>query len=814
LKRFGRNISALLLTVLLTLVLGACASAKPVHSFNRDTNGYPEETTQYLAFGYRSALQKSALPAVPYGGVNVSSNLLMAKLLYPDLAKAWFDAKVRNVTVGTPTFTSDHGSEIQGETGWNTSQDEMMAFLKGLPSTYMRMQVIGEIATKNTSGDLEGTFQIPVLVFSKPARFDPAALRKLGKPVVYFQGQIHGNEASGGEAMLALAKELAADDLKVLDKVSVVIIPRFNVDGAWQYQRGTNALNPVWNNFDQNRDHTGFQSPIIRLIHSVVNAYRPEVCIDCHEMGYGLNREYSSTGSGLGYRDYYLFDLVSLVAHPKNVPAKVTALTRSIEAGVAKDLNAKGLKWDYYFYGWNGRDVAANVLSSDLKTLMSGDAYETTEIMEGPPDEGMTDSAMSLKPAVSMLFETRSPKVLTNYKTRVYAHQTGLESVLKQVAASADLVTKTVTEARSVVVAEGKALGATNPIILWVSQKIVASPDLEALSYNDAHTALAAKTLKLDRSYRNDELTTVKSVARPYAYILSGDRAAAAQRLSYTGVRLERLSRPLTVEVEAYTIAKVVGQNDPSVGFDVRGGDYFPFTWITKVIDGVTTTTKTVTFPSGSYLVRMAQPAANHAALALEPLGNRNFGNYWLTLEANGKGGQENYLPASLGAEYPAYRVTAVTSLSADAVFTDQPFMDGAVLKSCTPVTAGDLADLDQSALGKRPVAFAYSFAVASKAESGQTPTGFSLILPATGNDTSLGQWYLYDWTQKIFVAVTPSGDTRTVTVGNQYIAADGSVLAAATAAEGDSSSGGCNGGFLPMGALLLLVSPLFLRRR
>lgn len=71
------------------------------------------------------------------------------------------------------------------------------------------------------------------------------------------------------------------------------MIPRFNVDGAWRYTQGTNTANPVWGQpglprgFDQNRDHTSFSSPITRTIHTVVNAYRPDVCID-HEMGYGF----------------------------------------------------------------------------------------------------------------------------------------------------------------------------------------------------------------------------------------------------------------------------------------------------------------------------------------------------------------------------------------------------------------------------------------------------------------------------------------------------------------------------------------------
>ena len=828
-SRFVRRLLAATLGV---FILAVPALAAPVRSLPRDGFGFPgsgdsqQQILQILRQG------KGAIPTTPYGGVNIASDPVLAKLLYPDVVKNWFDGKVAGITLQTPAFTSNHGSDVQGQVGWNTTQEELLGFLNNLPKSNMRVQIVAEFAAKTSAGAVEQTFKLPLAVFSKPPVFDPADLKALGKPVVYLQAMIHGDEHSGGEAMLALAQKLATDELHVLDKISVVMIPRFNVDGAWRYTRGTNTANPVWGQpelprgFDQNRDHTSFSSPITRTIHTVVNAYRPDVCIDCHEMGYGFNRE-SSGGTSLGYRDFYLFDLVTLIAHPANVPASVTALNRQLESGIAQDLRSRGLNWDYYFYGWDSRKISADVLSTDLSTLISGEVDVTTELMEGPPDEAMTDSALSLKPAVSMLFETRSPKVLPNYKTRVYAHLSALESVLRQVAQRPDTYRDTVAAARAAVAAQGAAPGAGNDLILWVRQKTVASPDQTVLSYNAAHTQVAPDTLKMNKSYRNDQLTPVKSVARPYAYILSGDMGAVAERLTCTGVTVRRLTQAASVPVEAYRIDEVVDDDNPALNMEHRGTDYFPWNGtITKVINGVTASSRTVTFPAGSYVVTLDQPSANPAALALEPLANRSLGNYWLTMNALGKS-TAGFVPVTVGGEYPVYRCMSVLSLPAEALSVARPFLDGAAVASCLPLGSAELAPLNKTALGGKEVRFGYFFTAEATDQPGQKPAGFDLVLPKEGNGYTLETWYLYDWVQGTFVPATPvasASGARTVRVEGNALDASGRVLAVATGViptithtptPGHRSSGGCDAGAFPAVAVLLVLAPVaFLRRR
>ncbi|MCY8373281.1 M14 family zinc carboxypeptidase, partial [Bacillus haynesii] len=70
------------------------------------------------------------------------------------------------------------------------------------------------------------------------------------KPTVWLQGQIHGNEPAAGESALAIAEKLAGPyGDKVLDKINVIVVPRVNPDGSYQFNRR------LASGIDGNRDH-------------------------------------------------------------------------------------------------------------------------------------------------------------------------------------------------------------------------------------------------------------------------------------------------------------------------------------------------------------------------------------------------------------------------------------------------------------------------------------------------------------------------------------------------------------------------------
>jgi len=728
------------------------------------------------------------------------------------MVKNWYDngEAMEGVTLSTPAFVGDHGSDIQGEVGWTTSEEEMLDFLQSLPTSRMKMKIVSQVPTRNASGDIERMFKIPLLVFSKPSLFNAADLHALGKPIVWLEGGIHGNETSASEAMLVVAQKLASgqwDD--ILDKISVVILPRYCVDGAFKYQRGTDAIRPVRTNMDQNRDNTSFESPITRIVHRLVNMYRPDVTADLHEMGFGVTAERDASRRTLGYKDYQLEEVQTLVAPLKNVPTAVREMaTNLFEANVDRDLRARHMRSHWYTMS-DGAYISADVW--DGTKLVSGEVYQISTLQEGNPDEGITDPSFSLKPAISILFESRSPKVRVNYMSRTYAHSLAVESVLRTAATNADALRATMRAARQEMIDLGKTVDPNDQVVLWSAHERVPGQQRETLVFNADRTRLETRFIPFT-ALRVKNLTTLKSVVRPRAYIIPAtvpDLDKVAVRLACTGARIERLAQETPLEVEAYTITGTGRPADQAP----RGSG---FSGLSLIVTDVSSTVKTVTFPKDSLVVYMDQTAGTHAALALEPMGNRSYANYWITHVNDRSGGEIGFLPAALNQEFPAYRYMKNDRLNSYAVIVDAPLVDGTMITDVMPLTREQMEDYEREVGGT--LSYVSHFRVMDATDS------FTVTLPYSYGETSLvdSVWYLYDWAAGEFEALQERNVSQGVTdvqVPAKFISATKEVLLAARSITLPSSGGGggCDAtGTAGMALTLLapLTLALFWRKR
>lgn len=147
-----------------------------------------------------------------------------------------------------------------------TSYKELTDFIYNLESTsaFLTVDIIGK--------SVEGR-NLYALKFSK-SEFgkDEAKVR-----VLYFAQQ-HGNEQSGKEGALLLARDLLKEENKYLfDKIDLVLIPQMNPDGSEINQR-RNA-----NNIDLNRNHLILTEPETIALHKLFNNYLFEVTLDVHE---------------------------------------------------------------------------------------------------------------------------------------------------------------------------------------------------------------------------------------------------------------------------------------------------------------------------------------------------------------------------------------------------------------------------------------------------------------------------------------------------------------------------------------------------
>ena len=163
---------------------------------------------------------------------------------------------------------------------------DVVAFLealKGRPEL-----TFGSIGKTNEGRD------IPYVVASRPRVSTPAEAQRLGRPVVYVQGNIHAGEVEGKEALLALLRDLtAASRPNALDSVILIAVPIYNADGnerlASQNQNRRSQNGPeivgVRENaqgLDLNRDYVKAEAPETRASLAMFTAWNPDVFVDLH----------------------------------------------------------------------------------------------------------------------------------------------------------------------------------------------------------------------------------------------------------------------------------------------------------------------------------------------------------------------------------------------------------------------------------------------------------------------------------------------------------------------------------------------------
>ena len=149
---------------------------------------------------------------------------------------------------------------------------DVIAFLdslKGRPEL-----AFGSIGRTNEGRD------IPYVIASRPRVSTPDEARRLNRPVVYIQGNIHAGEVEGKEALLAMLRDLTSSArANVLDSVVLIAVPIYNADGNERFahqdqnrgaQNGPEMVGVRTNaqNLDLNRDYIKAEAPETRRLKS------------------------------------------------------------------------------------------------------------------------------------------------------------------------------------------------------------------------------------------------------------------------------------------------------------------------------------------------------------------------------------------------------------------------------------------------------------------------------------------------------------------------------------------------------------------
>ena len=149
-----------------------------------------------------------------------------------------------------------------------TAYPDMMAQLKKLDAASPRVSL--ELIGRSVQGR-----DIPALYFSSGG----FAGQRDRKPMVLIFCQQHGDEASGKEAALLLAADLAGPGRKVLEGLDLILVPTANPDGS-ELRKRRNA-----NGRDLNRNHVLLSEPETLALHRLFQRWFPEIVLDIHEYG-------------------------------------------------------------------------------------------------------------------------------------------------------------------------------------------------------------------------------------------------------------------------------------------------------------------------------------------------------------------------------------------------------------------------------------------------------------------------------------------------------------------------------------------------
>ncbi|KAJ0373650.1 hypothetical protein COL26b_008119 [Colletotrichum chrysophilum] len=392
---------------------------------------------------------------------------------------------------------------------------------------------------------------------------------------IWMQGGVHGNEPSGDQALLALLGRFDANATwaaSILDKVDIMMLPRYNPDGVAYFQRYFAT------NFDPNRDHTKLARQQTRDIKQLVMGFAPHVGVDCHE--------YSPT-QAWGTKEQWIDGQDGQFSAMKNanIHADIRNISEAVFANaIAAAMEKRGLRWGPYVVGSDGTDDIV--------------LEETTG------DAKIGDSSVALSQAIMFLTETRGIGLADqHFQRRVATGLTMVETIVQTAADHAEEVYQTVENARK------KFIESTEDIIITESPR----PTNISWQFIEAETGAL---VDIPVQFLNTTPVVANLTrARPEAYVFSKAWADVAERLRVAGVTVQTLEFDFSGEVEALNVTSAI----------VAASKY----------EGVARSTvetaivkKEVKIPAGGFWVSTRQKNAAHAFVTLEPEGIDSYATF------------------------------------------------------------------------------------------------------------------------------------------------------------------------------------------
>lgn len=476
---------------------------------------------------------------------------------------------------------------------------------------------VGSIGT-STEGRL-----IPYVVASRPLVTTPEEARATGRPIVYVQGNIHGGEVEGKEALQALLRDLSLDPApNALDSIVLVAVPVYNPDGNDAFapqsvnrseQNGPEIVGERTNGqgLDLNRDYVKADAPETRASLAMFRAWEPDVFVDLH----------TTDGSYHGYALTYSPSLNPAAGAPG-------VFTRDRLLPELRRRMRERHGFETFDYGNFAREYGADVNTDTVK--QGWFSYDHR------PRFGT--NYFGLRGGVSILGEAFSHDP---FRKRVESTRAFVSEILS-------LAAERGSELLAVTRAGDGGGGARDvPIRSELTRsprlaEVIAedlAPDPDSIP-DEPGTPRGLRRTGNFRTVRipvHDRFTPTLAQTPPSAYVLEPGDTSAVRLLRLHGVEVERLDAPVRVRGETFVVDSVHRAERPFQGHrEVRlEGRWRPAERLV---------------PAGSYRVPLPQPLGTLAVYLLEPRSDDGLATW-------------NVFGASLspGAEYPVFRVLSPT---------------------------------------------------------------------------------------------------------------------------------------------------------
>lgn len=485
-----------------------------------------------------------------------------------------------------------------------SSHADVLAFLDSLQASGIAVHV-GEVGRTS-----EGRV-IPYVIASRPLVRTPAEARRLGRPVVYVQANIHAGEVEGKEALLALVRDLAsAPGRNVLDSIVLVAVPLYNADGNEKLasqrvnrtaQNGPELVGqrPNGQGLDLNRDYVKAEAPETRASLAMFAQWDPDVFVDLH----------TTDGSYHGYQLTYSPSLHPAAALRGATFGGAYAADSLLPAVRRRMKRTAGLEtFDYGNFETDeqpvrGRDPRLALLDSNKRAWITYDHR---------PRFGT--NYFALRGRIAVLSEAYSHDP---FETRVRATYAFVRELLHEAAGRAPRILALARGSDMLLSSSGGRAKPGVPVRATLTTHRPVRPVLvEALeSTGDSSRTQPGVPAGIRRTGRiravrmpvaaRFDPTLVRTL--PVGWLLGPQDTAAVRLLRLHGVVVERLASPArAVALDVFTVDSVSRAEQPFQGHrEVRVSG----AWSRATGD----------LPEGTYVVPADQPLGVLAMILLEP---------------------------------------------------------------------------------------------------------------------------------------------------------------------------------------------------